>query len=326
MGIEHPIRRKRYPVTEKGDEKVTSLRNRDYGKNQQERPNLTEKYGQNSKNKRKLKDERRDKTMSNILVIWPKIVEYAGLSEYEAKVYLSLLSLGSSGARKLSLHCHVPRTKVYGTLKKLIDYGLVVEIPGVPKAFAPASPDDAFSAVLNMVRNKALDFSEIVETLTETHETVKNVTSPQKKVVWYIDEDNDIIGKCHEILSQSEKSVNILTSADGLSLLFNSAPRLLDQLHEQGVEVRLYSPLDPKTNPLARELSYLFEVKKVDVATPILFIDSDHRSFILAQLAKQMRETPLHSAIFSDDPILLSLLSLLLVDEKKKPLLKTLSK
>lgn len=261
--------------------------------------------------------------MSNILVILTKIVEYAGLSEYEAKVYLSLLSLGSSGARKLSLHCHVPRTKVYGTLKKLIDYGLVVEIPGVPKAFAPASPDDAFSAVLNMVRYKALDFSEIVETLTETHETVKNVTSPQKKVVWYIDEDNDIIGKCHEILSQSKESVNILTSADGLSLLFNSAPRLLDQLHEQGVDVRLYSPLDPKTNSLARELSYLFEVKKVDVATPILFIDSDHRCFILAQLAKQMRETPLQSAIFSDDPILLSLL---LVDEKNKPLLKMPSK
>lgn len=286
---------------------------------------MMERHRKNSKNKRTMEDDRQDKTISDILVIWPKIVEYAGLSEYEAKVYLSLLSLGSSGARRLSLHCHVPRTKVYGTLKKLIDYGLVVEIPGVPKAFAPASPDDAFSAVLNMVRNKALDFSEIVETLTETHEIVKNVTSPQKKVVWYLDEDNDIMGKCHEILSQSEKSVNILTSADGLSLLFNSAPRLLDQLHEQGVEVRLYSPLDPKTNPLARELSYLFVVKKIDVATPILFIDSDHRSFMLAKLAKRMGEIPLKSAIFSDDPILLSLLSLLLVDEKKKPLLKTLS-
>jgi hypothetical protein len=144
-------------------------------------------------------------------------------------------------------------------------------------------------------------------------------------VVWYLDEDCDIMSKCHEILSQSDKSVNILTSADGLSLLFNSAPRLLDQLHEQGVEVRLYSPLDPKTNPLARELSYLFSVKKLDVATPILFIDSDHRCFVLAELAERMGEPPIRSAIFSDDPILLSLLSLLLVDEKKKPFLKTLS-
>jgi len=66
------------------------------------------------------------RSIAEILSIWPKIVEYTGLSEYEAKVYLSLVGLGNSGARKLSLFCDVPRTKVYGTLKRLIDYGLVV--------------------------------------------------------------------------------------------------------------------------------------------------------------------------------------------------------
>lgn len=49
-----------------------------------------------------------------ILHIWPKIVEYVGLSEYESKVYLSLVKLGIAGARKLSLNCDVPRTKGYG--------------------------------------------------------------------------------------------------------------------------------------------------------------------------------------------------------------------
>jgi hypothetical protein len=73
----------------------------------------------------------------DILSLWPKIVEYIGLSEYESKVYLSLINLGTAGARKLSINCDVPRTKVYGTLKKLIDYGLVVEIPGTPKKIQP---------------------------------------------------------------------------------------------------------------------------------------------------------------------------------------------
>lgn len=326
MGIEHPIKRRRYNVTDKNDEKVTSVRNSKYRKKQRERPELKERYITDLKNKRAANFQREDIMDIDILAIWPKMVEYAGLSEYEAKVYLSLLGLGSSGARKLSLHCHVPRTKVYGTLKKLIDYGLVVEIPGVPKAFAPSAPDDAFSAILNIVKNKALDFTDIVESLTETHEMVKTESSPQKKVVWYIDEDSDIMGKCHEIMSQSVNSVSVLTTADGLSLLFNSAPRLLDQLQEQGVEVRLYSPLDPKKNPLARELSYLFEVKKVTISTPILFIDSDHRRFVLAQLFTETGERAhIKSAIFSDDPTILSLLYLLMVDEKKIPLLKTLS-
>ena len=61
--------------------------------------------------------------IDDLLATWPKIVDYTGLSQYESKVYLSLLILGASGARKLSLHCRVPRTKVYGTLRKLMDIG-----------------------------------------------------------------------------------------------------------------------------------------------------------------------------------------------------------
>jgi sugar-specific transcriptional regulator TrmB len=251
------------------------------------------------------------------------MVEYAGLSEYEAKVYLSLLGLGCSGARKLSITCNVPRTKVYGTLKKLIDYSLVVEIPGTPKYFAPASPINAFSATLKRVKNKAHDFSAILETLTQTHELITNESSPKKKIVWYIDKDDDIMGKCHEMISQSEETLDILTSADGLSLLFNSAPRLLDKVKDEGVEVRLCSPLCPRTNPLARELAYLFEVKKVDISTPLLFIDSDHRRFVLAKLDEQDMTATIEFAVFSDDSIILSLMSLLMVDMKRKSTLKT---
>jgi len=324
LGIEHPIKR-RYGVTSKKGKKVTSFRNTNSGKFQRERPNLTEHLRNKSRNRKRTLSSRDKQEYSDILTIWPKIVEYAGLSEYEAKVYLSLLGLGSSGARRLSLHCHVPRTKVYGTLKKLIDYGLVVEIPGVPKSFTRASPDDAFSAVLNIVKKKAIDFTDIVKALTETHETVKNETSPKQKVVWYLDKDDGIMGKCHEILSQSEESVCILTTADGLSLLFNSAPRLLDQLQERGVDVTLYSPLDPMRNPLARELAYLFVVEKVEISTQILFVNSDHKRFILAELTEDIHENPLKSAIFSDDAILLALISLLLIDGKKAPLMKALS-
>ena len=267
--------------------------------------------------------EKEDTDIVDLLLIWPKMVEYAGLSEYESKVYLSLLGLGCSGARKLSITCSVPRTKVYGTLKKLIDYDLVIEIPGTPKYFAPASPIDAFSATLKRVKNKAHDFSAVLETLTQTHKLITNESSPQKKIVWYIDKDDDIMGKCHQMISQSEETLDILTSADGLSLLFNSAPRLLDKVKDEGVEVRLYSPLCPRTNPLARELAYLFEVKKVEISTPLLFIDSDHRRFVIAKLHEQDMTATIEFAVFSDDAIILSLMSLLTGDMKRRSTLKT---
>ena len=254
---------------------------------------------------------KQDPNISDLQITWPKIVEYAGLSEYEAKVYLSLIGLGSSRARKLSINCKVPRTKVYGTLKKLVEYGLVIEIPGAPKCFTPISPLHAFGSTVKRNLNKALDFSEILEYLADTHETSMKEASPQQKTLWYIDSDDDIIGKFHEIVSQAKETLEVVASADGLTLFFNSAPNLLDQMQNIGVDVRIFSPLDPKANPLARELSYLFDVRKVDISSPLLFVDSDHKSFILAKVTDINGDDPLEAAVFSDDENLLSILHLI---------------
>ena len=255
--------------------------------------------------------EKQDPKIADLQVNWPKIVEYAGLSEYEAKVYLSLIGLGSSRARKLSINCKVPRTKVYGTLKKLIDYGLVIEIPGVPKCFTPISPLNAFGSTAKRNLNKALDFSEILDSLVDTHETSMKEASPQQKTLWYLGSDDDILGKFHEIVSQAKETLEIVASADGLTLFFNSAPNLLDQMQNIGVDVRIFSPLDPNANPLARELSYLFDVRKVHISAPLLFIDSDHQSFILAKVTDINGDDPLEAAVFSNDENLLSILRLI---------------
>ena len=255
--------------------------------------------------------EKQEPNTPDLQVNWPKIVEYAGLSEYEAKVYLSLIGLGSSRARKLSINCKVPRTKVYGTLKKPVEYGLVIEIPGVPKCFTPTSPLDAFGSTVKRTLDKALDFSAILESLVDTHETSMKEVSPQQKTLWYLNSDDDILGKFHEIVSQAKETLDVVASADGLTLFFNSAPNLLDQMQNIGVDVRIFSPLDPKANPLARELSYLFDVKKVDISSPLLFVDSDHQSFILAKVTDINGDDPLEAAVFSNDENLLSILHLI---------------
>jgi len=239
------------------------------------------------------------------------MVEYTGLTEYEAKVYLSLLGLGCSGARRLSVACNVPRTKIYGTLKRMITCGLVKEVPGMPKHFTPVSPEDAFSSTLKMTLHRAQDFSEILGSLAETHENVEKGASPQEKVLWHIDDEDDIITKSHEIIAQSQEVLEVLTDGDGLALLFRSSPNLLDRVKGRGVDVRIYSSLNPRTNPLARELSYVFEVRMVDLTTPLLFIDSDRRRFLLAKVANNDNQESLESAIFSDDVSILDLLSLL---------------
>ncbi len=181
-------------------------------------------------------------------------------------------------------------------------------------------PRESFNAILNITKEKAIDFAQIIDQLEGIHVCNKNTSGPQKKLVWFLEKGDDIKAKCSEVLRQSREELSIITTGDGLEVVFNSAHRLLDEIHEKGVEIKIYSPLDPKANSLARELSYIFEVKKVEVLTPILFINSDNSRFLLSKLAPRGSELPFESAIFSEDKDLLRLLHLLLGNSNKKTL------
>ncbi|MEM2110363.1 MAG: helix-turn-helix domain-containing protein [Candidatus Bathyarchaeia archaeon] len=86
--------------------------------------------------------------------LWQKLREYVNLSEYEAKVFSSLIKEGSATARRLSMLCNVPRTKIYKTLKKLIEQGLVTEASTEPVKFVPLPPSDTFKSFLNLYEGK----------------------------------------------------------------------------------------------------------------------------------------------------------------------------
>jgi len=111
---------------------------------------------------------------------WQKLCEHIGLSEYEAKVYVSLITEGAAQARRISMACGVPRTKVYGTLRKLIERGLVLEIPEEPRRFAPAPPADAFEVYLRSFKRKASDLGSVVSSLEGTYEATKETNRSER--------------------------------------------------------------------------------------------------------------------------------------------------
>jgi sugar-specific transcriptional regulator TrmB len=246
-------------------------------------------------------------SIPEILSIWPKIMDYTGISEYEAKTYLCLIALGSGSARKLSLISGIPRTKIYGTLKKLIDLSLVVEVSGNPSKYVPLSPD-AFRPLMRMLYSRVEDFKSVFKILSEAHDAMKTTSSPRGSFVWYLDSYGEILDKCKDLLKGSEHEVLIVADDDGVALLFNVAHRVLDDLKMRMVDVKLYSPLDPKSDPLARELSYIFEVRRVEFTGSILFICADKEEFLLATIGSSGNY--LEEAIFSDDLSLIKLIFL----------------
>jgi len=253
--------------------------------------------------------------LETTLSSWSKVAEYTGLSEYEAKVYLALIDLGVAGARKLSLTCEVPRSKVYNTLKKLIEQGLVMEVPGRPKSFMAVAPDVSLKPIFLLVKKRAEEFESLLRTLTEAYRRRRERVVPRKVDVWTIRGRRRILERMRRLLLDARRSVEIVTNENGGVLFFKVANKILDKLKEEGVKVNFLSPLDPEKQLLARELSYICDVESVDFRLPLLYVGIDHSRFMLMKMIPNSLEVESESdvALFSEDPTLLSMISSLLL-------------
>ena len=251
---------------------------------------------------------------------WQKLCEHAGLSEYEAKVYVSLVKKGACKARQLSMMCGVPRTKIYGVLKKLIERGLVIEVPEEPRKFASTSPANAFEAYLRSYEEKARDLYVVVSSLESTYEKMKEALRPQKEEIWIIQGRSEILKKVGEMLSRAEQSVNIATTENGLILLCRECNKFLDKLTEKkDLKVEIAAPITTHNQYAVQELRYVFEVKDVEICLSTFFLRVDDHECLLANFIPDDSNTfsDKDTAIFSQNLILCSLISGLIFKPKK---------
>lgn len=99
-----------------------------------------------------------------------EILRDMGFSEREAKVYISLLSLGETTVGPIASKTRIQHSKIYQTLEKLIDRGLVTfVIKSRTKYFSAQNP----KIILNMIREKERKFLDILPDLQKKAEFSK---------------------------------------------------------------------------------------------------------------------------------------------------------
>jgi sugar-specific transcriptional regulator TrmB len=107
-----------------------------------------------------------------------KILTDMGLSPNEAKIYLSLLELKSSGVGVISSHSGIHRRNVYDTIIRLIKKGLI--FPVLKKGenqYSPVEPNK----LLEVLREKELELSKI---LPELERQYQERTNPQEAYIY----------------------------------------------------------------------------------------------------------------------------------------------
>ena len=149
-----------------------------------------------------------------------------GLSKYEAKAYITLLQKSNISAYEVSKNSTVPQSKIYETVKKLVDKGLIVAQGSDPVKYSPL-PVDEF-----LERYK----SNMEKSISYLKDNLKGLnTQPRIDYMWHFNDKAQIINKARKMLKNANKKVSLEIWDEQMK----SLKPLLKEIENNGVKVKI---------------------------------------------------------------------------------------
>ena len=147
-----------------------------------------------------------------------------GITEYESKVYLSLLNEHPASAYTISQNSQVPHSRVYDVTRRLISRGMVASTGTKPEMFSPLSPSELVRKLEKEYRHYT---SELEKRLREFD--FHSDFDP----VWNLTDAEQVYGTITDILTEAQQTVYMGVWDGDLERILKP----LKKAHERGVQV-----------------------------------------------------------------------------------------
>ena len=153
-------------------------------------------------------------------------LEEFGLSRYESRAYVALITKGSISASELAYYAEIPRTKVYPVLLKLEKKKLAIISKSKPIICTAISPEDAFDEIIHEQIDKVNGMNALVTNLKKTSEDAKKAQGSEEKRYFHLNANN-VLNQLRKMIEGSKKSIQIIVDPWGLSLLAECKEQML---------------------------------------------------------------------------------------------------
>ena len=212
------------------------------------------------------------------------------LNLYEVRVWTALLSRGVSTAGELSSISDVPRSRTYDILESLEKKGFIVMKLGKPIKFVALKPEEVIERVKRNLAKDAQERSKRLETL-KGDEVLKELTTLFTTGVKYV-EPSDLSGSLRGrqniynhmdmMIRDAEKSVTIVTTAEGLNRKLEALMPSLEAARRRKVAIKIAAPITQENLKVAKELSKVAEVRNLEgLKARFAIVDSTQVMFML---------------------------------------------
>jgi sugar-specific transcriptional regulator TrmB len=219
-----------------------------------------------------------------------KKIKDFGLNSYEAKIWTALLSRGISSAGELSDISNVPRSRTYDVLESLEKKGFVMMKLGKPIKYMAIPPTEVIDVIKKRIREDSvsqehqmdeLRKSDVLDQLTQLHTNGIEMVEPTDLVGMLKNRDN-IYEYLESMIKKAEKSICIMTSADGMIRKLQHMEKSLKKAADKGVSVKILVPHNKETEKLEKDMKGIVEMKNcTDVKSRFVLIDDEKLLFFI---------------------------------------------
>ena len=243
-----------------------------------------------------------------------------GLNSYEAKLWVALLSVGTSTAGELSDIANVPRSRSYDVLEGLEKKGFIITQIGKPIKYLAIPPVEVLERVKESINNEykeresimdSLQESELMTELDSLHTTGIKLVEPSD-VSGSIRGRSKIYSRLNIMIKNSEKSIVLVTTTEGLKRKSKIIGKSLEKAKSRGVSISVYSPLNGDPDAL-NYFKKFADVKNSDKLRARMCV-VDHNEVLLMILDEGGAHEDYDVAIWLKTPFVASALQTLVVN------------
>ncbi len=193
-----------------------------------------------------------------------------GLNLYERKIFLALLSKGVATAAEVSEIANVPRSRSYDILESLAEKGFVVFQPSKPIKYVALAPAEALERTKHNLARKHEEMIERINRLKNSPvlEEMERVFKQGLSMVSPADMTGTLKGRftinrqMQSVFREAKKSIDIITTEQGLNELYKKHFRILKKAARNGVKLRIAAPL--RDEDAVKAFSQIAELKNVE--------------------------------------------------------------
>ena len=205
-----------------------------------------------------------------------------GLTEYQARVYLTLLDLGTATASQVTPHARVPRTRIYATMSQLHEKGLVEIIPETPLRYRAVPFVQFLMQTVNDLRERAESLERNTDAIAKEFVVLGGVAPEEKgrfEAIYGRRNVRERLIKMYEGVQSSWVGIGTTRSPGRVMRGFGD---YITEKAAKGVRFRYAFPVTGDNLKDVQKLGKYAEIRTVDFTVPMYMHVADAREFIMS--------------------------------------------